>query len=205
MSIEVMKSIKEQLLSCIQGQLGDLKNVDAEELGEAIDMVKDLSEAIYHCTITEAMEKADESKEMMPVNNINYYTHPMYNKMTYPEYRDMERNGGYMYYPSSPGGNTSSGSNGSSSGGRTSNSGGNSTSYYTEMLERDPKEGRSAMRRRMYMEGKEMNNDLKSQLKELQAYLQELSNDITEMVKDASPEERAVLHQKMTTLAGKIA
>ena len=29
--------------------------------------------------------------------------------------------------------------------------------------------------------------------------------DITEMIKDASPEERATLHQKMTTLASKIA
>ena len=34
---------------------------------------------------------------------------------------------------------------------------------------------------------------------------QQLSTDITEMIKDASPEERATLHQKMTTLASKIA
>lgn len=70
---------------------------------------------------------------------------------------------------------------------------------------RDPREGRSPMRRRMYMEGKEMHNDPNSQLRELEAYLQELSSDITEMIKDASPEERATLHQKMTTLASKIA
>lgn len=85
--------------------------------------------------------------------------------------------------------------------------GGNNVSYYTEMpnmMRRDPREGRSPMRRRMYMEGKEMHNDPSSQLHELEAYLQELSTDITEMVKDASPEERATLHQKMTTLASKI-
>ena len=29
-------------------------------MGEAIDMIKDLSEAIYYCTITEAMEKSDK-------------------------------------------------------------------------------------------------------------------------------------------------
>lgn len=69
---------------------------------------------------------------------------------------------------------------------------------------RDPREGRSPMRRRMYMEGKEAHKDTNSQLKELEAYLQELSTDITEMIKDASPEERATLHQKMTTLASKI-
>lgn len=30
------------------------------------------------------------------------------------------------------------------------------------------------------------------------------STDITEMIRDASPEEKATLHQKMTTLANKI-
>ena len=50
-----------------------------------------------------------------------------------------------------------------------------------------------------------MHKDTNSQLKELEAYLQELSTDIAEMIKDASPEERATLHQKMTTLANKIA
>jgi ribosome-binding factor A len=60
MGIEVMKTMKTQLMSCIQGQMGDLKHADAKELGEAVDMVKDLSEAIYYCTITEAMEKGSE-------------------------------------------------------------------------------------------------------------------------------------------------
>lgn len=81
------------------------------------------------------------------------------------------------------------------------------TSYYTEpgmMMARDPRQGRAAIRRRMYMEGKEMHKDPNSQLKELEAYLQELSSDITEMIKDASPEERATLRQKMATLANKI-
>ena len=71
-------------------------------------------------------------------------------------------------------------------------------------MRRDPREGRAAIRRRMYMEGKEMHKDTNSQLRELEAYLQELSTDLTEMIKDASPEERATLHQKMTTLASKI-
>ena len=207
MATEALKTMKEQLMSCVQGQLGDISKVDAHELGEAVDMIKDLAEAIYYCTITESMEKADE-KEIAPVNNINYYTTPttMYNgggrTGYYPEmvYRDAERTGGYMYYPS-----MTYASNGN--GGRGGNSS-DSTSYYTEMpydMMRDPREGRSPMRRRMYMEGKETHNDPKSQMRELEAYLQELSNDITEMIKDASPEERATLHQKMTTLASKIA
>lgn len=202
MATEALKTMKEQLMNCVQGQLGDISKVDAHELGEAVDMIKDLAEAIYYCTITESMEKSEESKSQGETN-INYYTTPYYNKM-YPDYRDMERTGGYMYYPTGGnGGGMSGGSNGGNSGGSRGG-----RSYYTEMpdiMGRDPREGRSPMRRRMYMEGKEMHNDPNSQLRELEAYLQELSSDITEMIKDASPEERATLHQKMTTLASKIA
>lgn len=213
MGIEELKMMKTQLVSCIQSQIGNLQQVDTHQLGEAIDMVKDLSEAIYYCTITESMEKSE--KEEGTVNNINYYTSSTSPRMMYPDYRDMERMNGYMYYPS--GGSSSSGSSGSSSGssGGSNSGGGNSggssgsgsTSYYTEMpyeMMRDPREGRAALRRRTYMEGKEKHKDKNSQLKELEAYLHELSTDITEMVKDASPEERMTLRQKMSTLAEKI-
>ena len=198
MATEALKMMKEQLMSCVQGQLGDISKVDAHELGEAVDMIKDLAQAIYYCTITQSMEKADEKETS--VNNINYYTTPVYNRM-YPDYRDMERTGGYLYYT----GGGQNGNMGSTTGG---NNGGNRPmQYYTQMpyeMRRDPREGRAAIRRRMYMEGKEMHHDTNSQLRELEAYLQELSSDITEMIKDASPEERATLHQKMTTLASKI-
>lgn len=62
MSTDSLKMMKEQLMSCVQGQLGDISKVDAHELGEAVDMIKDLAEAIYYCTITQAMEKGDEAK-----------------------------------------------------------------------------------------------------------------------------------------------
>lgn len=213
MGMEELKAMKTRLVSCVQSQMGNLEKTDTHELGEAIDMIKDLSEAIYYCTITEAMEKPDEAKE---INNINYYTSPVYSK--YPDYRDMQRTGGYMYYPTgsymyySNGGNA--GGSGSSNGGgnasgasQGSSRGGSSTSYYTEMpyeMMRDPREGKSAIRRRMYMEGKEQHKDTNSQLRELQAYLEELSKDVVEMVQDASTEEKATLRQKMTTLADKI-
>lgn len=193
MGTEALKMMKEQLMSCVQGQLGDIKNADAHELGEAVDMIKDLAEAIYYCTITDSMEKSEQANKSQGETNINYYTTPNYNQgmKMYPDYRDMERTGGYMYYPT--------GGNGGSNGG--------GVSYYTEMpglMGRDPREGRSPMRRRLYMEGKEMHNDTNSQLRELEAYLQELSTDITEMIKGASQEERNTLRQKMTTLANKI-
>lgn len=70
-----LKSMKEQLTNVVQAQMGNMQNVNAKELGEAVDMIKDLSEAIYYCTITEAMEKSSENN-----NNDNmrsyYYSEP---------------------------------------------------------------------------------------------------------------------------------
>ena len=199
MGTEALKAMKDQLIPCVQSQLGDISKADTHELGEAVDMIKDLAEAIYYCTITQSMEKVDEAKQ--GETNINYYTTPYINtNRMYPDYRENERLNGYMYYPSNGGNGRPVGSNGG-------NNGSTGMNYYTEipsMNVRDPREGRSPMRRRMYMEGKEMHNDTNSQLRELEAYLQELSSDITEMVRDASPEERATLHQKMMTLANKI-
>ena len=40
--------------------------------------------------------------------------------------------------------------------------------------------------------------------KELEKYMSELTQDILEMINDASPEEKMILSQKMTTLAEKI-
>lgn len=194
MSIERLKTMKEQLMSCAESQMHNLKDVDAKELGEVVDMVKDLEEAIYYCTITEAMNKKDIEKEK-ETNNYYYGTnYPM--SMPSPRYytpeiyyRDIDRNNGYMYYD----------------GNEHSMMHYDNRNYYPMTTERDPREGKSYMRRRMYMEGKEAHKDTQQQMKELEEYLQELSTDVTEMIKDASTEEKALLRQKLTTLSNKIA
>lgn len=56
MGHERIKHLKENLLCCIEAQMANLYEADTEELGEAIDMLKDLEEALYYCTVTEAME-----------------------------------------------------------------------------------------------------------------------------------------------------
>ena len=40
MATENLKTMKEQLVSCVQSQMGDISKVDTHELGEAIDMIK---------------------------------------------------------------------------------------------------------------------------------------------------------------------
>lgn len=89
--MEELKTMKQNLTSLVQSQMGNLDQVDTHELGEAIDMIKDLAEAIYYCTITEAMEKSSEN------NNMRSY-----------------------YYSESPSGSNRSGNTGMSSGGNTS-------------------------------------------------------------------------------------
>ena len=168
-----LKSMKEQLTNVVQAQMGNMQNVNAKELGEAVDMIKDLSEAIYYCTITEAME--EKEKEEM-----HYYT-------------DVDREYGRMYYDDKPGAGT----------GYTG-----TRMMYTEQIPktmmRDSREGRSGMSRRMYMESKEMHKDSATQMHELDNYIKELGSDITEMIKDSTPEEKQVLQQKIANLAAKI-
>jgi hypothetical protein len=55
-----LKHMKHKLIEIAEKEIDEnLENVDAKELGEVIDMIKDLAEAIYYCTVTEAMESKE--------------------------------------------------------------------------------------------------------------------------------------------------
>ena len=220
MSHERLKHMKENLMSCIENQMCNIYEADCEELGEAVDMLKDLEEALYYCTITEAMEGKKQH---------GYEQEQMYMRPYYPMYaRDMDDRGGSgdgnesrsggnrpsrsyerMYNDGmmyARGGSSSGGQGGSSnSGGQSgsSNSGG-SSSYYSEMMMRDPREGRSPESRRMYLEAKHNGHDKATQLKELEKYMIELSNDMIDLIQEASPDEKQYLEKKIAGLATKI-
>ena len=197
--MEQLKHMKEMLVGCVQGQLTHLDTVDTKELGEAIDMIKDLSEAIYYCTITEAMHEK-EAPQPEPMRYYSDFRYPPY----YDDYRDMDRVKGRMYYDDR--GNSSSANTTS----RDSSSSSNGTRYYSDRELRldevmhDKREGRSPLSRKMYMESKEMHKDKASQLQELEKYAQELTADMIEMIEDASPEEKQYLSNRLTALASKI-
>lgn len=194
-----LENMKETLMGCVMGQMNDLRNTDTKELGEAIDMIKDLSEAIYYCTITEAMQGKGEQYP----RETHYYTE----RIKEPYYpmdpdREWERRHGRMYYD---GGNGGGNGNGSTSNG----SGNGSRSYYQEREYpihdmRDPREGRSYMSRKTYMESKEMGRDKLGSIQDLEHYMSELSSDITEMIEKASIEEKQLLQKKLNTLAQKV-
>lgn len=199
-----LKSMKESLMSCVQAQMGNLQQVDAKELGEAIDMIKDLEEAIYYKTITEAMEQKSEKEHHY------YYTERYMQPDVY--YRDMDREQGRMYFNEYAMQNYANGSggDGSRSGGGSrgsSSSGSGSSRQFYEMeypIMRDSREGRSPTSRKTYMEAKEMHHDKSIKLKELENYIQELTHDMVEMIEDASPEEKQFLEKKVNMLATKI-
>lgn len=174
-----LNQVKESLMAQIQAQMAHLDMVDAKELGEAIDMVKDLEEAIYYCTITKAMNEKEHEKE----KEVHYYP-IMYNDSNSSENNNSSR----MYY----GGDM----------GRKRVFGMDNYEYPVEL--RDAREGRSPKTRKMYMESKEMRKDKTTQLQELEQYMKELSEDIVEMIKGATPEEKQLLKSKMTTLVSKI-
>ena len=60
--------MRDTLVCAVEMQLCNLGEVDTSELGEAIDMIKDLEEAIYYCTVTEAMNSGTEMEWEMKKN-----------------------------------------------------------------------------------------------------------------------------------------
>lgn len=153
MCSERLKCMKETIMDAIEIQLCDLSEVDTKELGEAIDMIKDLEEAIYYCTVTEAMN-----------NSLHETKKSDHHQQENGDSRENDDPGKW----------------------------------------RDEREGRSYNSRRMYIEARDMKRDKATQLRELERYMQELSQDITEMIADASPEEKQYLEKKITALASKV-
>ena len=181
---ERLKHMKETLMCAVEMQLCELGEVDTKELGEAIDMIKDLEEAIYYYTVTEAMTNPQQEKEWKMQENGHhqengnsrmYYDGPMYRMM----YAD----------------------SGNSTRGMTNSENGRN---YTDSMYNDSMNGRSYNSRRMYMEAKHSHQDKSIQLRELEKYMQELSQDVVEMIEDATTEEKQYLEKKISALATKI-
>ena len=169
MSHEKLKWIKDSLICVVENQLCNLNEVDTEELGDAIDMIKDLEEAIYYCTVTEAMNK--QGHEMsMEMKKGDHQQKPeddrMYYSGGYPAmYADngrRRRADGTFY--AEGGQNYANGGQSGSGGGQNymyadsgmpqSGNGTSSRNYYDGPMYRDEREGRSYNSRKMYMEAK---------------------------------------------------
>lgn len=208
MDIKRMHEMLEKLTQCATEEFNQKgSHVDTCEMGKVVDMIKDLSESMYYRTLVKAMQESDNEEIMEKFDQYGdrrYYDHyryadgrfapkghgtyrrgyeePPYYHMTPEMYRDMDRTIGKM--------------------------------YYTEPVEmhhdmRDPREGKSGMSRRTYMENKELHRgntqqDKEAKMRDLGIYMGELSEDIMGMIKDSTPEENQLLKTKLSTLVAKI-
>lgn len=199
--MERLKHVKDTLLCAVEAQIGDLANVDAKELGEVVDMVKDMEEAMYYCSITKAMKEKEEEEKYAK------HSMPQYIPMPMPNYRDMDRGQGRMYYEDRGmeyrEGMRGRGEMERRTGRREEYEDSERGERYPVEI-RDVREGKSPISRKNYIESKELHQGAPAQMRELEKYLQELSQDITEMIADATPEEKTVLQQKLSILASKI-
>lgn len=167
------------------------------------DMVKDFAEAkkniveaCYKTAIAEAMEESEYGEDYDEDGRVRRYyrdSRGRYARRMYPDamsdyydgrhMRDMDRPDGRMYY-SEPSGNRSGGM-------------------------RDSREGRSGMSRRSYMETKSMHSgntpeDKQAKMRELETYMTDLSQDITEMIENSTPDEKNILRNKLNMLMQRI-
>lgn len=235
--LEDMAEYGKEMISCATGS----GNVNLDDAGKIIDIVKDLADAEYHALIAKEMRKAHEDEEaeekymkmkmkeehadeykrymdeygedgerrfydnyrykssgrFAPKGRGSYmprrgYDEPPYYHMTPdmmrehdPEYwRDMDRKAGKLYYTEPV-----------------------RMDGMREMHDR--KDGKSWEKRRGYMETKELHKDgspesKQHRMKDLEMYAKDLTEDVVDMIADASPEERALLKQKMQVLIQKI-
>ena len=209
--VEYMHKLAEKIADCMKAKveakgIDNIEGQELVELGMWTDIIKDLVCYDKDKKIIEAMDEAEESEEAMKYIEMyedyperkGYRGQPRDSKGRYmsrrrmgyeepmrmmPEmnrehdaeyYRDMDKMDGRMYY-------SGSGSQGGSQG-------------------RDSREGRSGQMRRSYIESKENGKDKGEKMKELENYMKELSTDVTEMISDASPEEKTMLRQKLQML-----
>ena len=62
--MEELRSMKEQFISAVQGELAKgINQVNTYEMGQVIDIIKDLSEAIYYCSVAKAMDDSSQTEK----------------------------------------------------------------------------------------------------------------------------------------------
>lgn len=207
-----------KMIECLtEKALGELdkgvENVNTEEMGEAVDMIKDLCEAEYKAVIVKSMKKADEEEEEYNKKLLRalkdeygeeggrrYYDEYRYKttgryapkgKGTYVGRRGYEEPPYMHMYPERDMDREY---------GRM---------YYTEPTATHTSESGYDRAKRNYTETKEMhkNNtpeDKEHKMKALDGYIKELGDDITQLIGDMTAEERNLMRTKLSTLVSKL-
>ena len=213
-------AIKDRAISLLEmGMNQDVSCIDSKELYELMDIIKDCEEAIkykeeatYYQKITDAMDKNSNEKNMNYIEryipeNKRYYK-PMWDDMSD---RDMWDNGMWddiyperrmrPHYYSEPSRSIST-QNGSNTQPNWSPNNNNPNMN----VSRDPSEGRAGITRKMYMDIKHDSSvDKTTKMKELENFMRDLADDMTEMIDGLDANEKATVKTKLTQLASKMA
>ena len=217
-----MHKLAEKIADCMKVKveakgIDNIEGQDLVELGMWTDIIKDLVCYDKDKKIIEAMDEAEDSEEAMKYIEMyedyprkgyrgqprdskgRYMSRRGYESRMMPEmdYEEMERmrdldreTKNKMYYTDSSSRNNTGGMNNSSS-------------------QSNGMEGRSGMARRGYIESKETNKDnspesKQAKMKELENYMKSMAEDLTEAIQDATPEERTMAKQKLSSLIQKM-
>lgn len=184
------------------------ENVDTCEMGQVVDMIKDLNEAEYKAVIVKAMKKAEEEKEEYDKVLLRelkeeygedagrrFYDHYRYSDGRFaPKGHGTYRGYSEPNYHMTP------------EMYRDMDRDTHSRMYYTETGMNESGYDRA---KRNYTETKEMHRsntpeDKKAKMQELEKYAKSLTEDVVDMVSDMSDEEKNLLRTKMQILMQKI-
>ena len=85
--------MKEKLMCAVECEMCDLANATTAELGEAINMIHHLEEAIYYHAITEAMNEKEEKEDhhTHTPEEDEYEGHSHKNRKMYLEAKEMKK------------------------------------------------------------------------------------------------------------------
>lgn len=209
MDVKRMHCMIEKLSECAKEEFEKgIECVDTDEMGKVTDMLKDLAEAMYYRTLTNSMEESSTEEVLSMFDRYGdrrFYDHYRYADGRFaPKGRGTRR--GYTeppYYFQTPDMYHEWDSKSDAERGRDLDRMGGRM-YYTE-----PTMSGYDKAKRHYTESKEMHkgnsqSDKEQKMRNLEAYMKELSGDVTEILSDMTPEERTLLKAKMTTLLQKI-
>lgn len=196
-----------------------IENVDTCEMGEVVDMIKDLAEAEYRATITKSMDeskKEEEEYDKILLRELKEEFGDEAGKRFYDHYRyadgrfapkghgTYQRGYSEPYYHMTP------------EMYRDMDRDSRARMYYTETSMNDGGASNSRMNesnydraKRNYTETKEMHRtntpqDKEAKMRELEKYMKELSADITDLMSGMSQEEMNMAKSKLTTLVSKM-
>lgn len=188
--METLKKICSHLEDTVLGELGkDKTQIDAEELGEVIDAIKDIKMAIYYASITDAMENAEYGKDYdvngkfytQPRDSMGRYTSRSYiHNPSMEQYRDMDTGMGRMYYTDS-----------------------NNMGVTGSANDRMYQESRYERARRGYEESKLINPGADN-MKAMERMLDSFEEELKELETKMTPNEKNIARNKLANISNKM-